>query len=288
MPRPIFPTRATPAPYMGQPALPVITTCNSALYDPDLPRGYLSPSAVGAYLSCAYSWYLQYVEKTEQLTSAPLVVGKVIHEILQENAIQKVKTTHNLSAKDLIGKWDAKWATAHPTVDNWTEDETAESVALQGRQLLNMYASSPLSGLTARSTEDIEKPFRVLIGGVPVVGSIDIIVVAADTPTIVDYKVSKTAHSEVEAAASLQLGAYAIAEGTNSVAYISIVKTKLPKVVYAEALRTPRSLAKVAGVFTTVSAAIKKGAFPYTDPAGWKCSAKFCGVWHACPQGGKY
>ena len=284
MPRPIIPSPA----FMGKPvAVAQDGAVDPTLVDKDLPRGYLSPSSVGLYLSCPYAFYLRYVENVAELTASQQVVGKTIHTVLQVNAIQKVKSGHNLAAKDLIAMWDDLWLKSHPTIDSWMDEESPNSIAAFGRTLVQTFAESPYSALQARTKEDIEKPFRVLIGTVPVVGSIDIIV-DRDYPTVVDYKVSKTGHSESEAASSIQLGTYAMATGINSVAYCSIVKTKVPKVVFSEAIRTPKSLGKVANVYKATSDAIKKGVFPYTDPAGWKCAAKYCGAWHACPQGGKY
>lgn len=253
--------------------------------DDKLPKGYLSPSAVGAYLSCPHSYYLRYICDTPSTTTPPLVEGTSMHEVLETNNRNKVKTGEDMAATDLTTLWLDTWATKKKEVTQW-DDSTEDDIAAKGSSLISTYRTTHAHRYKADTEGSIETEIKTYIGGVPVLGYIDLIN-GKDGPTVVDYKVSKTAHSEAEAADSIQLGVYALATGIHRVSYCSLVKTKEPKVVAVTADRTPMSLGKVERVVASVSTAIKAGNFPYTDPTAWKCSMRYCGVWHACPQGGK-
>ncbi len=85
----------------------------------------------------------------------------------------------------------------------------------------------------------------------------------SDAPVVVDCKTAKRAKTENDLANDLQMAIYAWALGIDRVAFVTLCKTKTPKVEIVEGL----------------IAAIRAGVFPPTDPTAWVCSPKFCGFW---------
>ena len=52
-------------------------------HDPDLPRGYLSPSSVGMYLKCPRQFAFRYCDGLTAPPGVALVEGSSYHEVLQ-------------------------------------------------------------------------------------------------------------------------------------------------------------------------------------------------------------
>ena len=269
--------------------MPVKTTKrNEFVEDPDLPKGYLSVSAVDLYLTCPMSYYLQYIEGHKPTTIPPsLVEGSSGHEVLEIANIEKAKTGDDLSEKQIIEAWDDTWSSKKGEAEWKGEDEKPDDVQERGRVLFTQYRKHYAPKSTPLSEATIEKRIETTIGGVPVVGYIDIIRKGDETPVVADYKFVNRTKSITDVEKGLQLGVYALAEGIRQVEFLCFVKTKTPKIERVKSGRTQESLDKVVRVFQGVSQAIKSGVFPFCSPDSWKCCQKFCGVWEHCPQGGK-
>jgi len=263
---------------------------NEFVEDPALPKGYLSVSAVELYLACPMSYYLQYIEGHKPTTVPPsLVEGSSGHEVLEIANIEKAKTGDDLSEKQMIEAWDDTWSTKKNEAEWKGEEEKPDDVQERGRILFAKYRKNYAPKSTPLSEGHIEKRIETSIGGVPVVGYIDIIRQGDESPVVADYKFVARAKSLSDVEKGLQLGVYSIAEGIPQVEFLCFCKTKDPKLERIKSGRTPESLDKVVRVFQGVSKAIKSGVFPFCSPDSWKCAGgkKFCGVWEHCPQGGK-
>lgn len=252
-----------------------------------LPKGYLSPSAVELYLTCPQAFYLQYVEKKDSLTAPPLVEGGVLHSVLEASNHHQVDHGDPLPEQEMVERWDDGFSAEKGKIADWGE-EKEDVIRERSRVFISRYRAHYAKGITPAGHDAIEKKVEGEIGGVPVVGYVDVISnFFRDTPDIVDYKTGKSAKTEGEAESSIQMGVYAHLTGYMSVKYVSFVKTKEPKIQAVRAIRTERSLQRTANVVRGVAEAVTKGAFPFTDPGSWKCSIRYCGVWYACKQGGK-
>lgn len=106
--------------------------------------------------------------------------------------------------------------------------------------------------------------------------------VGSDSPLVVDYKTAKRAKSESDLLNDLQMAIYAWALGINQVAFVSLCKTKMPKVDLVATTIPPAQQAWAVRVVEDVITAIQAGIFPRTDPSSWICSSKFCGHWERC------
>lgn len=272
-----LPSHATSAP-------PLLTTANPA---PTRPTGrLLSPSSVSLYLSCPQAWYLKYIERVPDMNVAPEPVeGTALHAVLAANNLHKIAEGDDLDPILLRSMWDDTWATKKKEITAW-EDEKDEKIQERGRDFLTLYRARYAHNIDPISAE---KHVEGEILGVGVHGYVDLVRKEDEgkTSRIVDYKVTGRAKGEGELLSGIQLGVYATLLDVAQVEFISFVKTKEPKIERVKGTRTPDSLAKTARVVQAVDEATKKGAFPFTDPTSWKCCARYCGQWHACPQGGK-
>ena len=255
--------------------------------DPELPKGYLSVSAVDTYLSCPHAFYLQYIEGVQRpIRSVELFEGSMGHEALEFEGTEKLKTGAEVPKETLIEFYSDNFSTQKADADWKQSEEKPDEIMDRGKVHLSKYASYYASKFTPMEGA-IEKKIETRVGGVPVVGYIDRIIDDGGTPRIVDFKFTSKAKSLSDVEDGLQMGVYAIAEGKRKVEMTCFTKTKDPEVKRVQGTRNDRSLERTANVFKSVSDAIKLGSFPYCSPDSWKCRAKYCSVWHACPQGGK-
>ena len=244
----------------------------------------LRQSAVNLFLACPKAYELTYLRHLPSLTTPPLLEGTTMHSVVEKNNRHKAKTMEDLTAGELVSFWDDTWADNKKQIEDW-EEENPDDIQLRGRALIKHYRQYVAKSIVPRDENSIEMPVEGLVGGVSMTGIIDLIA-EADGPVVKDYKVVKQRKTESEAESGIQLGVYAILSDILRVGFISFVKTKEPKVESVTVDRTPKSLEKVHNVIRGVAQAIQTGVFPYTDPANWKCSQKYCGVWWACKQGG--
>ena len=128
---------------------------------------------------------------------------------------------------------------------------------------------------TSRSGSTPRSPRRRYVD---VIASVD----DSDAPLIVDYKTAKRAKSANDLANDLQLAIYAWALGIERVAFVTLCKTKTPKVEIITGVVSPEQQAWAVQVVEGVMVAINAGVFPPCDPGSWICSASFCGHWGRC------
>lgn len=257
--------------------------------DPAYPKGRLSHSSVSLYLSCPMAYYLQYVEKVPSLTTPPLIEGSAVHEVLEANNLHKQAKGDDLPVERITERWNDVWSQAvKDGKDVKFDEDSPDSIRARGKGLLEHYRKFAAPRISPPAKDGIEEEFLVATpNGTPVIGYIDLVDVGGKLPTVIDYKVAGRAKSESTAETCLQLGLYAFAKKNPFVGFISLVKGRTPSVTQTRVQRTESSVRRTLNVVEQVGAAIKKGAFPFTDPESWKCQVKYCGVWHACPQGGK-
>jgi hypothetical protein len=263
-----------------------------------LPKGYLSPSAIGAYLKCPYSYYLRYIEGVRpNKVQDNLLIGVAAHAALEMNNASKIQTKEDLPAKTVVEKFNddlsgqIKRNEEAGSPPAWETNET--DIRTEGSDHLSHYMRHKAGDIQPLK---VEEPFDAFIGGVRVQGRIDLIHASTQKVEegtseaacrIADYKVGNKARSTDEARRSHQLGIYALVKDTPTVEFITLVRNAKPKVTTSSAALMPEDLKRTANVVVSVATAITKGNFPFTDPTSWACSEKWCSEWHACPQGGK-
>jgi len=255
-----------------------------------LPRGYLSPSQVNSFMLCPQAWYLQYVEKQPSLTSLPAISGQTMHSVLEEDNHHVVDAGEHMSLVDTLEVWSDEWDKRQEDLTDKADRDKKDVHVVQAGHWMDQYLTKyeELDDLTPRSKQDIERKVEGEVGGVPIRGIVDLVSSSGKTEfvEVVDYKTGKRKNPH-ELETGVQMGIYASILDVPSVRYETFVNNKTPVIQTIQAHRTKRSIAKVERVVTGVSTAISKGSFPFCAPDSWKCNQKYCGVWHACKQGGK-
>jgi len=265
-----------------------------------LPKPHLSPSAVTRYLLCPYSYYLQDVCGHRSTTSVFAIEGKKLHEVWEANNRHKASKGEDKNEDELVETWRDSWSDGKKEVppDGW-HDQNADVIDARGVTFIKKYRKNKAPAIIPVSTEHVEYQVTGRISGVPMLGYIDLRRKGTDTKVsrrsrdhkppdvILDYKTVKSKKNEAHLEKDIQMGVYALLDGTPHVSHMQFVKNKDPKVESIQAARTPRSLENTARVVRGVAEAISAGVFPFCLPDSWKCQSKYCGVWQHCPQGGK-
>lgn len=244
--------------------------------DKKLPKGYLSFSAVEMYLKCGQQFKFRYVDGIKSPPSVAMVEGSSHHSWLQtNNNLQKEK-------KKIIGPEDAMdifveaWKKHSKDVEKRERLQSENEVLTRAPRLIGAY----IKRLAPKMRPiDVEKRFRILMGGVPFVGFIDLV---DKNKGALDYKTTSKKKTSNQVKNSLQLGSYARVLGTNDVGFVSLVKTKSPTVELVTTKLASKDVQWADDIAASTADAIKRGAFPKTSPDNWWCSEKFCGYWHQC------
>lgn len=141
----------------------------------------------------------------------------------------------------------------------------------------------------------VQKEIKTDVGGVPMLGYIDLVRDAKGHRIVSDYKFTSRAPSAGAAAASMQLAHYADAEGDPSghVDLIALVRTKTPKIVTDSHFVTEENKAGVRRMVRQVAAGIASKRYPLASsenewgngPSSF-CNPTRCG-YHSICKGSK-
>jgi hypothetical protein len=122
-------------------------------------------------------------------------------------------------------------------------------------------------------------------------------------PAIVDYKVKNTLHSQAKADHDPQAGLYLAGrwlagQRAEQFCFAQVgkpgKKRKTMSTAFVVTRRTTRelraALVRIAQVASQIHALYERYGrdepWGFADPAGWKCSQRYCGHWARCPGGG--
>ena len=103
-----------------------------------------------------------------------------------------------------------------------------------------------------------------------------------------DTKTSAKSPSQKEVDVDDQLTIYSLAKKIETgklpthLSMDYLVKTKTPKVVIAETVRTQKDIDRIIYLFDHTMKFLKLGMF-MPNPNGWWCSKSWCGYWDRCP-----
>ena len=247
-------------------------------------EGHISISQVLTYLRCPESYRRKYILGEKEPPSVALVEGGAHHRALERANNHKADVGADLAVEDHVALFSDTFTDATVEADEelaWAEDETPDGILARGRKLIEAYHASISPRLVPK---DVEGRINAEIAGTPLLGYADVIagLDGDDAPVILDYKTAKRAKTANDLANDLQLAIYARALGIERVAFVSLCKTKTPKVELLTGVIPPEQQASAVRVVEGVVAAINAGVFPPTDPGSWICSAKFCGHWERC------
>jgi hypothetical protein len=199
------------------------------------------------------------------------------------------------------------WQNRLNEIENW-EDKDPGAMKDVGIALVRLYNNTLAPAVRPQVGKDgirgIEQKFEIKVGGVPMLGYIDLIDTNADVSfskeelarlqaegntvpkelrtVVTDFKFKAKSMAQSIVEGSLQMTMYSLATGIYAIRYDQLLKLKKPKITRVTAMRTPQDHAWLSQVVQSVATSITKGSFPPCDPTNWVCSPKWCGYWHMC------
>lgn len=246
--------------------------------DPDLPRGYLSNSAVGTYLKCARQYEWAYVEKVIIPPEIALEEGISHHGALDKSNSQFIKKGKFFRKTQLIECFMDTFNDRAKEIPKfkWTmAGEKKDDVLVRGNLMLDNYYEGYGKKIKPVASE---QRIELMVGGVPFLGFIDVIMKGK----VIDYKVVKQAKSQGEADGDIQLSTYCKATKLKKAEFVCLTKTKNGNTKVIETKRGPKDADNLGVLVASVADAIKKGSFPMCDPTNWICNPKWCGYYRRC------
>jgi len=274
-----------------------------------LPKGYMSISQVNMYLRCGRQYKFRYVDDHKRPPAVPMALGSGGHAALEVTHHHLVDHETPAPTEQLLSCFSDKWEEISLLVEDW-EGAVPGQIKDVGIALVRLYNSTVAPNVRpqvdAQQVRGIEKKFEITVGGVPMLGYIDLIDansdiamsheelerirsvmgpkwVAADLRTsIADFKFTGKTMAQAVVDGSLQLTMYSLATGIAAVRFDQLIKTKVPKIKRAVSVRTSRDHAWLKHLVREVAEAVSKGVFPPCDPTEWVCSPKWCGYWAMC------
>ena len=250
------------------------------ILEPDeaLPKGYLSNSAISSYMNCPKAFEFRYILGINLPPEVAMEEGISHHDALDMTNSNFIKKEEHLPDKIIVEKFKDTFSDKSKGISKlkWLDSGIQETeVIRRGEILLENYMDKFGRDLKPVSSE---KKVEVMMGGVPVLGFMDV----ETKDEVNDYKVVKACKSQTDADNNLQLTIYSKASKKKKTSLICLTKTKNLDVKKVESTRTPGQIKSGEMLIASVADAIKKGSFPMCDPAGWNCSKKWCGYWKLC------
>lgn len=242
--------------------------------DEDLPSGHLSASAVSMYQRCPRQFEFRYVHGIKSPPSVALVEGLAHHDWLRVHNQGRVRSQERLRGDEAMDLFTDFWRAGKGEASDHSMAADRD-VPARAQRLIDAYLRGPDQKLEPTSAEE---KVQLVLGGVPVLGFIDVMTEDA----VLDYKVVGKKKSKSDVENSLQMAIYAAAKPrAKRVGMMSFVKPSA-KIVTEEA-RVNKAMVSWAGeVVASVAGAVKASAFPCCAPDSWVCSERFCGYWDRC------
>lgn len=246
--------------------------------DSRLPKGYLSKSQIEMYLRCGAQYEFRYIMGKKMPPSLPMTEGSAHGNTLNYNNLNFIAKGKHVKFSILIEKFVDELETLIKDMpkEEWKNWSTSkDGVILRGSEMQKDYFNKYGSIL---KPVGVEVPVEVMMGGVPVLGYIDML----EKNAIHDYKVVSRVYRQEDAHTDLQLSIYAKGAKHKNVSFICFDKNK-EQVFQVPSTRNSGDFKAADAVVAGVVNGISKGVFPMTNPKNtFPCSQKFCGFWHQC------
>lgn len=275
-----------------------------------LPKGYLSPSQLSTFSSCAHQWKLLYIDGKPRKTSARMFQGVSVHSAVEAVLKGRLVTGVLPTLEEATDTFSTAFDGNKENIDDW--EDTAEGVVKDTgvRCTTAYYTEAAHKAMPVEVETTITRVIKSDDGKIrlPIFGRVDSIQVQAFNENeyqtireaiksdpkhqvtkpkqINDLKVVTNKWSEDKLSNSIQFAMYAGATGIPDAQVDMVVKGKAtpPRVRY-EALNgviTPGMVKHADNVALSIARDISAGSFRLTDPGNWNCSEKWCSMWTYC------
>jgi hypothetical protein len=263
--------------------------------DPELPKGYLSPSQHNTYQRCPRQYEYAYIMQLVRPPGIAQIRGTAVHkgaELTHKHTIEHGKP---ISIEEGAAAVSDKFDAQAPTIEEW-EEETQGDAKDKAIRMFRTYYNDAVPYINPVRVEHTFKWPRELCG-VPVLGIIDLVDSVKnqdmslendpENPQMVevvsDLKTVKRLWPASRIENEPQLTFYAIAENTDRVRidFLAWLKTGT-KYTPVTSKRGRQDKMILLEDVAEVARNIKAGIFPRCAPTGWHCSPTFCGYYSRC------
>ena len=241
----------------------------------------LSASSISMFQRCPRSWAYRYVLGLKSPPDAGLVTGSGMHYAAEVLMGAKVVTGENpdpSDAAEIAHDYAAEELATGEVITDGAEHEA--NILDRTARLGSLWAEYAAPGVNPAK---VETTFTVELGGVPVMGRLDVI---TREGTVVDWKSAKRSPAPGDVGKKVQTELYAAATEM-PVEFIYVVDSpRVQKVVPVALSREEIAQARMLAGSTVAdtAAAMASGAWP-RNRDGWHCSKKWCGYYDRCMSG---
>ncbi|MDF1862590.1 MAG: PD-(D/E)XK nuclease family protein [Verrucomicrobiales bacterium] len=269
-------------------SLPVAQTSSNVLGQTSDPLEYISASRLKCFQTCRLQYFFRYVAKIRTVTSPALLVGQVVHAVLQAWNLARWRgedASVDAMANAFAFLWESK---ADEQKMQWKSAEEEEAEKAKAWRILEHYLqNSPIPLAEKPEAVEVVVERDLLAHGLPPLkGVIDLV---RGGGRIVDFKTTARTPDESQARHlnDVQLGCYALlyreATGQPELGFElhHLVKTKTPKVVVT-ALEPMKALQIQKLLRVMESYVDGVGAEDFVPSPGMQCS--FCDYFAQCQR----
>jgi PD-(D/E)XK nuclease superfamily protein len=239
----------------------------------------LSPSQACMYIECAASWAFRKIWKVDEPPTVASAIGKTCHSALGANFAQKIESSADLPAPEVVEIARAQWKEESAEV-SFTPKHDAAELGQRVETLVEryMYDIAPLVDPVA-----VELRVAGKIGRVDVRGDVDYL---DRWGAVGDYKSICQKPGAIRQRDRIQVTTYAqLTEGASGTAHIDyLVKTKArPSVHRMTTTVTDADIAFVNHIYPMAQEGMRSGNYPPNRMAK-SCNRLMCGYADVCEE----
>ena len=238
----------------------------------------LSPTQARTFLGCAARWWFKYGLSLPEPKTSSLAFGLAMHRALEINFRQKLETKEDLETGGMVTVFRDCWGEqVSQTV--FRQDENSRELVKLGERLIVKYMDEVAPRVEPAA---VEMDVQGVIGGVPVVGRIDLIDVQG---RLVDIKTASRRPSCVPWDYAFQLATYRqVTPGASGEARLdTLVKTNAVQLIQHSYVVGDADLRATQVLYPFIQEAIRNGLYlPNRDSV--MCSRRHCAFWQHCQK----
>ena len=218
---------------------------------------HISVTQLKMYLRCPLQYKFRYIDGLKIPPPSTITLGKTIHQTLEENFSQKIKTQKDLPLEYLKDYFSDIWD-IEAKETQFEEGEKPGKVKDEGINLISVYHKTHSPQIIPIS---VEEEFELEFENSPLKlkGYIDLI---DKNHTIIDHKIKTRSMNKQDAEQDLQLTAYYLAykikkqKPPQGLRFDVIVRTKTPKIQQIAITKSHQDTIRFLKILTQVTKAI--------------------------------
>lgn len=172
----------------------------------DRVRDYVSFSALSLFQRCSLRYYFRYIAQLpEESTAASLVFGRAIHRATEFHFKELLAGNASPDLDVLLAEFNAGWDETPAELITYPKSDTRATLAGLADRVLTAFRDSDVAqprGHVIGIEEELRGP--VISGAPDLLARLDLLTESEDTLTVTDFKTSKSAWSNDQAADSAE------------------------------------------------------------------------------------